>query len=471
MDTKELGFKHRPLKSYGKIVGTIGSGGYSEIFVTTKNFVIKEMMFEHEQLDSVILREIAYTTALDHPHIIKYHDIFMQDDRVLVVMDRYQGDLVTLDLSYPFSHHRCYNTDDEEGKNTFLLSPEAPPSDPNKLLLACQLIHTVAYITSRNIVHHDIKPQNIFYQMLPDGKIKGVIADFGSASSRECLGRSTHDYRGTPNYKPPETFIFLRHGEDKMYGYDSRADVWALGCVIYYIFTGQALFNDGDDTLPALIEIMVKIGGYDRKSDQYQQFLALFFSKTAEFNDLFFEQIVDLIGPETTPQLTQDPHLNDLLARMLHPNPAKRDSIFELQYHPLFKDCGLEPVPNLSCIDRINLFLDTTSAGPPPEVARLLHWARNDLNLSAPVTEGAIQLFNRIKDHLEDPSRGFLTLIYILAIFWDDVNIIDDILADHRYTFDQIKITAQFILEKLDYKLYVTTPNDLIATYNSFWKK
>ena len=102
-------------------------------------------------------------------------------------------------------------------------------SGPHSL---CQLCRGLANIHDKNVVHRDIKPQNVL--LTEDGSVK--IADFG-LSKRMKGGRNgrTHTHCGTLEYLAPEVVTKSGHG--------IGVDFWALGVLIYEMAIGQGPFD------------------------------------------------------------------------------------------------------------------------------------------------------------------------------------------------------------------------------------
>ncbi|QKE50233.1 cyclin-dependent kinase-like 2 [Faustovirus] len=112
--------------------------------------------------------------------------------------------------------------------------------------IANQIITSVAALHVRNIIHTDIKPENILLSHTPAeilelspktyNKLKVVLCDFGTTTPADTL----FDLRvGTQIYQPPEMIV-----EDK---YTASADVWGIGCVLYELITLHTLFDVYED--------------------------------------------------------------------------------------------------------------------------------------------------------------------------------------------------------------------------------
>jgi len=112
------------------------------------------------------------------------------------------------------------------------------------LLLASQIAEGIEAAHARGIIHRDLKPSNI--KIGVDGRVK--ILDFGLAkmvtrpygvepgsSVLESAGTRTGELLGTPAYMSPE--------QARGQAVDERADIWALGCVLYEMLTGRQAFE------------------------------------------------------------------------------------------------------------------------------------------------------------------------------------------------------------------------------------
>ncbi len=125
------------------------------------------------------------------------------------------------------------------------------PMEPARVAYVLrQVCHSLAEAHARGLVHRDIKPANIFVCRLgPDDDFVKVL-DFGLVKHAAPAARATQltvagTAAGTPAFMAPE--IALAHPE-----IDGRADLYSLGCVAYYLLTGQFVFA-GDTPLAAAL--------------------------------------------------------------------------------------------------------------------------------------------------------------------------------------------------------------------------
>jgi serine/threonine-protein kinase len=128
------------------------------------------------------------------------------------------------------------------------LTREPPLTIAETLALGLRIATTLGVSHARGIVHRDLKPSNLF---LPGGVVEAVkLLDFGvSRPSRDMNALTAPgDVIGTPGYMAPEQV----RGKGPV---DARADVFALGCVLYRCLTGRDAFG-GDDLVARLLSVV-----------------------------------------------------------------------------------------------------------------------------------------------------------------------------------------------------------------------
>jgi serine/threonine-protein kinase len=165
-------------------------------------------------------REAQATAALSSPHTIRIFDFGVTADRTFYyVMELLAGrDLDSLVREFG-----------------------AVPADRTLFLLA-QVCHSLADAHARGLVHRDITPANIYACRMGLEYDFVKVLDFGLVKFNDqnvmetTLMTGAHTTTGTPAFMAPE--IIVNEGE-----VDQRADVYALGCVAYYLLTGQLVFE------------------------------------------------------------------------------------------------------------------------------------------------------------------------------------------------------------------------------------
>ena len=158
--------------------------------------------------------EAKALATLNHPNIVTVHEFGQRGDFYFLLMEYVDGpNLRSLLVDHRLSPHEA-------------------------LAIVPPLCDALEFAHQRNIVHCDIKPENLILNT--DGKVK--IADFGIA---RILGQTSTDAEpekaaGTPAYMAPEQ-------KDSPHSIDTRTDIYSLGVVIYEMLTGE---RPGADLTP-----------------------------------------------------------------------------------------------------------------------------------------------------------------------------------------------------------------------------
>jgi serine/threonine protein kinase len=159
------------------------------------------------------LREIKLAARLQHPHILSVFDSGEADGQLWYTMPYVPGESV----------------------RTRLVRDGALELD-DALRIARQVADALDYAHRRGVVHRDVKPENILL-----AESYACLADFGVARAVGSAGdrlTETGMVVGTPAYMSPEQAT----GETAL---DGRTDVYALGCVVYEMLTGQPPYSGG----------------------------------------------------------------------------------------------------------------------------------------------------------------------------------------------------------------------------------
>ena len=208
-----------------EILEKIGSGGMSEVYkakchklnrlVAIK--VLKSEFTSDATFVSKFKMEAQAAAGLSHPNIVNIYDVVDEGKLHYIVMELIEG--ITL-KSYIAQKRRL---DVKEAVS-----------------ISIQVAQGIAAAHSRNIVHRDIKPQNIIIST--DGKVK--LSDFGIAKATSSNTISSN-VMGSVHYSSPEQ---VRGGYS-----DYKSDIYSLGITMYEMVTGRVPF-DGDTTVAIAIK-------------------------------------------------------------------------------------------------------------------------------------------------------------------------------------------------------------------------
>lgn len=201
-----------------RIERELGAGGMATVYLARdlkheRQVAIKVL---RPELAAVIgaerfLKEVKTTANLQHPHILGLIDSGENDGFLWYAM--------------PF-------VDGESLRDRLVREKQLPIGDAVRL--ASEVAAALDYAHRHGVIHRDIKPENI---LLHDGS--ALVADFGIALAASSAGTrmtETGMSLGTPHYMSPEQAM----GERDL---DARADVYALGCVLYEMLAGEPPFT------------------------------------------------------------------------------------------------------------------------------------------------------------------------------------------------------------------------------------
>lgn len=232
----------KTLEGRFRLVRLLGEGGMGAVWeavhlVTLKSVALKVLKREGADATSAarFLREARAASAVKHPNVVKVHDVVHLDGALFMVMDLLDGESL------------------EE-----LLEREPRLSIRRAARILAPVVSAVRAAHAAGIVHRDLKPANIFLcrtesaddvlvQVLDFGIAKLVPQD---ADAKPMDGKLTQTgaVLGTPYYMAPEQAF----GE----AIDPRADIWALGVVVYECLAGQRPFEG--DSVGQLLKAIAK---------------------------------------------------------------------------------------------------------------------------------------------------------------------------------------------------------------------
>jgi hypothetical protein len=255
--------------SYYKLIKLIGSGSFGKVLLAQcllngKYVAIKAFDKEYlkdEYSKGKVTREIYIQRNLTHENIIKLYEVFYNETHLFIVMEyASNGDML----------HYLKN------------KKKLVESEARKFFR--QLVYGLAHIHCRNVLHRDIKLDNI----LLDEDMGVKICDFG-VSRIISKSQIIKEQCGTPAYLAPE--IIINKGYSSFY-----SDMWSLGIVLYTMICGAVPYRGS--SLQELLDSEIN------KEIEYPSFLS--------------------------------PSAKDLIQKLLQFEPTKRVSFPEIFKHPWF---------------------------------------------------------------------------------------------------------------------------------------
>lgn len=266
------------------ILRLLGEGGFGKVYLIQdkkdpkQQYAMKLMdlsKMDQQELD-LASQEIALLSSLDHKHVLAYVTCFTEDNQLCIITEF------------------CPNGDlsDYIGKQG-----GAPLEELRLIEWFRQVASAVEYLHGKNIIHRDLKVQNIFL----DGNMDCKLGDFGIARVLQSSTDMAQTQIGTPQYMSPELFMGLP--------YNAKTDIWSLAIVMYELATLEKPF-------------------------------------TANVMHMLIFQVIHQKVPDLPKRYR--PEFNRLVKRMMERDPADRPSAADIMKDPLFRDVEKpKPLPNL----------------------------------------------------------------------------------------------------------------------------
>lgn len=199
-----------------KVIEKIGSGGMAEVYKAEDTILSRTVAIKvlHSQLATQkdfierLRREAQAAANLNHPNIVSIHDWGSEGDTYFIVMEYIEGKTLKE-----------------------IIEAEAPLSPERAVAIAAKVSSALEFAHRRDIVHRDVKPQNII--ITPEGEIK--VTDFGIARAGAATPMTqTGSIMGTAQYISPE------QAQGRII--QRTSDIYSLGIVLYEMLTGKVPF-------------------------------------------------------------------------------------------------------------------------------------------------------------------------------------------------------------------------------------
>uniref|UniRef100_A0A8C3FN24 Cyclin-dependent kinase-like 3 n=1 Tax=Chrysemys picta bellii TaxID=8478 RepID=A0A8C3FN24_CHRPI len=212
-------------------LGKVGEGSYGTVVKCkhkeTGQIVAIKIFYEkpEKSVNKIAMREIKFLKQFRHENLVNLIEVFRQKKKIHLVFEFI--DHTVLDEL----QHYCHGLDNKRLRRYLF-----------------QILRAIEYLHSNNVIHRDIKPENILVSQTGITK----LCDFGFARTLAAPGDVYTDYVATRWYRAPELVL-----KDTTYG--KPVDIWALGCMIIEMATGNPYLPSSSD-LDLLHKIVTKVG-------------------------------------------------------------------------------------------------------------------------------------------------------------------------------------------------------------------
>jgi serine/threonine protein kinase len=203
------------------LIRKVGRGGFGEVWlaekktrITTTEFAIKLAIDENPDIEAIRQEAELWKQASGHPNILPIIEADIYDDYIVVVSEFARGGSL---------------------EQWIAANQGAAPSTDIALEMISGILSGLEHLHGLHIIHRDLKPANILLQ----GN-RPRLVDFGLARILKS-GMYSETVAGTPDYMAPEAFLNER---------SERADLWAVGVMLYQLLTGSLPFPLNDRMSP-----------------------------------------------------------------------------------------------------------------------------------------------------------------------------------------------------------------------------
>jgi serine/threonine-protein kinase len=211
-----------------RIIRKLGSGGMADVYMAEDQQlgrrvalkVLHRRFAEDEQFVERFRREASSAAGLSHPNVVAIFDRGEWDGTYYISMELVEGRTL---------------------KDIVREKGPAPPEAAVDLTL--QILRAARYAHKHGVVHRDIKPHNVLIDQ--DGRVR--VTDFGIARAGSSDITETGSVMGTAQYLSPE--------QAQGRPVDERADLYAIGIVLYELLTGQVPFDAEQPVTVALKQV------------------------------------------------------------------------------------------------------------------------------------------------------------------------------------------------------------------------
>ncbi len=242
------------------IIKPIDSGGMATVYLAEQKSLGRQVaikiMAEHLNRDQSFAERFAQeakiASHLNHPNIVTIYDYG-------VINSTHHGSTLYLVMAFV------------EGQDLKSLQPKL--TLVARLKIIQDIANALHYAHEQGVIHRDIKPQNILVDRQTE---RAYLTDFGVAKARQSRAELTQTGMtlGTPHYMSPEQAL----GKPL----DSRADIYSLGVVLYFLLTGHVPYDGESEVAIGLKHFTDPIPRLPRLFDCFQPVLDKALAKQAD---------------------------------------------------------------------------------------------------------------------------------------------------------------------------------------------
>ena len=290
---------------YGRL---IGQGAFGKVnlglnILTGRIVAVKSFDKNNSELTGDNMKKILYETdlmkKLNHPNITKILEMFEDEKYFMIIMEYING-----------------------GNLFSFVKKRRKLSEKTAKFLFRQIIQGIKYIHEQNIVHRDIKLENLLIDL--NNNVK--ICDFGIGRKIENKNQLLHDQCGTLMYMAPEILL-----SSKEKGYEPfPVDIWSSGISLYIMLSGTLPFNyknkkNEDDEEE------------EENEEEEESFSEKSKSKKNEEDNFKLQYSIVYKEPKKIEKISDE--ARDLLKGLLNKDPKKRLTCEQILNHPWLNNC------------------------------------------------------------------------------------------------------------------------------------